>query len=360
MSVIVGHPVATPCSTASQAIDTLLPAQNCVLVPAGTTVVVDTAATANYRGVKWLVTLAALDASVVRSFEVYGTHQNGASPSHVEYSGLGSIISYIADVTIGGGNLRLEITNSEAVDLVAMTTAFPIPITPSVLTVPTLGVVPIDNIHGYVTGGSSAVIDTVTTQFRSVKWLIAVTDYTNTRRKIIEVYSSHRDGVVTSNNAYAMAGDYLDIVPTTTLVGENMQLEIQNNEADPVTIDATRKPVTACYDTACDCTDVAIVPTNVIIPSTVTLTVDSVSQMGHRASKWFVAVTDLTTNDTEQYQVFAVHNNGVTAYTQYSLLGPVISHSLIFDVVGLDFRFRVTNTGANSIQVDAVRLPILV
>lgn len=360
MSVIVGHPVATPCSSVSQVIDTLLPAQNCVLIPAGTTVVVDVAPTANFRGVKWLITLAALDASLVRSFEVFGTHQNGASPSHNEYSGLGSIISYVTDVTISGGNLQLEITNNEAVDLVAMTTAIPIPITPTVLTMPTLGVVPIDNIHAYVPGSSSVVVDSVTTQFRSVKWLISVTDCTNTLRKVIEVYSSHRECVVVANNAYAMAGDYIDIVPSTSLLGEFMQLEIQNNELDFVTIDITRIPVTACYETNCDCTDVTIKPKNIIIAPTVTQTVDLVSQMGHRASKWLVAVTDLTTNDTEQYQVFAVHNGGVTAYTQYSLLGPVLSHTLIFDVVGLDFRFRVTNTGANSIQVDAVRLPIMV
>jgi hypothetical protein len=330
-----------------------------VLIPAGTTVVVDTAATANFRGVKWLVTLAALDASLVRSFEVYGTHQNGASPSHIEYSGLGSIISYIVDVTVSGGNLRLEITNNEAVDLVAMTTAIPIPITPTALTMPTLGVVPIDDIHAYVPGSSSAVVDSVTAQFRSVKWLVSVTDYTNTLRKVIEVYGSHRDGVAVANNAYAMAGDYIDVVPTTTLLGEFMQLEIQNNETDPVTVDITRIPVTACYETNCDCTEVTIKPKNVIVLSGATETIDLVSQMGHRASKWLVAITDLTTNDTEQYQVFAVHEIGATAYTQYGLLGPVLSHTLIFDVVGLDFRFRVTNTGANSIQVDAVRLPIM-
>jgi len=196
MSVIVGHPVATPCSSTSQAIDTILPAQSCDTVPATTTKVVNTAATANFRGVKWLVTLVLLDLSAVRAFEVFGTHQNGASPSHVEYSHLGDTINFLADVTIAAGALQLEITNNELVDLAVFMTPIPIPISQSVLTMPVLGVVPIDDIHAAVGASTSAVVDTVTAQFRSVKWLISINDVTNTLRKVIEVYATHRDGVV--------------------------------------------------------------------------------------------------------------------------------------------------------------------
>lgn len=359
MSVIVGLNVATPCGSATT-LDVILPSQTCALVPSSTTLVVDQVSTAGFRGVKWLITIATLVASEVESFEIFATHQNGASPSHNEYSHLGSVIGYVADVVITAGALQLQITNNELVDLAVFLTPIPIPVSPTFLTVPTLGVVPIDNIHAYVGATSSAVVDQVTTQFRTVKWLIGVTDYTGTQRKLIEVLGSQRDGVVVFNNAYAMTGDYLDIVPSVSLLGEFMQLNIQNNEADPVMIDITRIPVTACYETNCECTDVTLKPINIIVPVGNTNTIDTVSQMGHDGVKWLVAVTDLVTLQTEQYQVFAEQYNGVTNYSQYSLLGVVISHTLTFDVSGLNFRFRVSNTGANNIQVDAVRLPIMV
>jgi hypothetical protein len=193
-----------------------------------------------------------------------------------------------------------------------------------------------------------------------VKWLISVTDFVTTERKVIEVFASHRDGVGAFNNAYAMAGDYLNIIPSVSLLGGLMQLNIQNNEVDDVMVDITRIPVTACFATSCDCTDVAIVPQNKVIPATATQTIDSVSQLGTRAVKWLVSVTDLTTLQTEMYQLFAVHNNGTTSYSLYSLLGVVQSHAVILTETSLNFTFEITNTGANTVQVDAVRLPIMV
>lgn len=359
MSVIVAHPVATPCSTASQTLDVILPAQICAVVSPTATENIDCIATASFRGVKWLVMVAKLDASEVESFEVFATHQNGITCSHNFYSRLNDLINFTADVVIVGASMCLQITNNELVDLLVQVTQIPIPVNNTVLSIPTLGVAPVEGIHVYDPASSSVVADSVSLQFRTVKWLISVTDYTNTKRKVLEVYASQRDGVVAVNNAYVLVGDYLDIIPSVSLLGTFMELNVQNNELVPVMLDITRIPIAACYETNCTCTDITIKPTQTTITAGNTLDVDTVSRSAYPAVKWLIAVTDSITFNTEQYQLFAV-NDPATDYTQYSLLGPSVSHTFALSLSGVDFTLSMTNTGLNTIQVDVVRLPIMV
>jgi len=95
-------------------------------IPNTTTGVVDILPVATYRSAKWLVTVTDSTGNRVRSYEVFGMHRNGASPTHNQYGILGDTITHTVAVTINGTNLRLEITNNDGAAITVDAVRLPI------------------------------------------------------------------------------------------------------------------------------------------------------------------------------------------------------------------------------------------
>lgn len=95
-------------------------------IPNATTGIVDVLAVATYRSAKWLVTVTDSTGNRVRSYEVFGMHRNGASPTHNLYGILGDTITHTVAVTIVGANLRLEVTNNDGAAITVDAVRLPI------------------------------------------------------------------------------------------------------------------------------------------------------------------------------------------------------------------------------------------
>lgn len=89
---------------------------NDALVPASSTLTVDTAAIASYVSVKWLAVLRNATTSEARVYEIYATH-DGTAASYNVYGMTGDTINASITVTLVAGLLRLDVTNNEIDDL---------------------------------------------------------------------------------------------------------------------------------------------------------------------------------------------------------------------------------------------------
>ncbi|TFH11195.1 MAG: hypothetical protein E4H14_01185 [Candidatus Thorarchaeota archaeon] len=89
---------------------------NDVVIPASSTLTVDTAAIASYVSVKWLMIMRNATTSEARVYEVYATH-DGTTASYDVYGMTGDVIDASISVTLAAGLLRLDVTNDEVDDL---------------------------------------------------------------------------------------------------------------------------------------------------------------------------------------------------------------------------------------------------
>jgi hypothetical protein len=89
-----------------------------------------------------------------------------------------------------------------------------------------------------------------------------------------------------------------------------------------------------------------------------TSTIDSVVHASIRTAKWVVSIADSTAGDYASSEVLAVHDGTTVSYTEYAIIGTFTTYTLLVDISGADMRLRVTNNGANSINVTVARAEV--
>lgn len=72
---------------------------------------------ATHCAAKWYVLVIDATNSLKKSFEIWAQRSATSGPTHTQYGTIGDAISFTVDVVEGGGELRLELTNTGSVDL---------------------------------------------------------------------------------------------------------------------------------------------------------------------------------------------------------------------------------------------------
>lgn len=87
-----------------------------VSVPNGNTVVVDSLPFTGHISAKWLVTAVDVVETKKETYEVLGSYLTGAvAPSYTVYARTGSKIKNTPEVVLSGGDLALQVTNTQGV-----------------------------------------------------------------------------------------------------------------------------------------------------------------------------------------------------------------------------------------------------
>lgn len=89
-----------------------------IVIADGTTEIVDTVSFTARVSVKWLVAVSNATDTEKETYVVIGNYIFGAAaPSYSVYARTGGKIKNSAEVVLSGGDLALEITNTEGVDI---------------------------------------------------------------------------------------------------------------------------------------------------------------------------------------------------------------------------------------------------
>lgn len=92
-----------------------------------------------------------------------------------------------------------------------------------------------------VPASSTSVIDSVpTADSRTAKWVVVVTDTTNDKTQAFEILALHKNGTTSTHNMYSILGDQIDFALNVIIVGTDLTLQITNNEAVSIEVDAAR------------------------------------------------------------------------------------------------------------------------
>jgi len=354
MSVIVAKSNRKVCST---------PTYNCfpavteqVIVPAGATVFIDGLLTDKFAAGKWFITLATSD-DRLQGYELYATHRNGTSPTHVIYGEVGSLINHTTNVVINASRLTLTIENNESIDLLVCFTRVAVP---KVLNyVETLDVVEVGNLNGFVPANTSGSVDFIGNQQAiGVKWVVAVTTSTG-ERSSAQVYASL--GTTVQAVTYGFIGDQLAYsIDVEQVAGFGYNLVVSNLTSNPIRVDITRVPIQLTTGVSYCGPSAGLdlwIPQPVTVQPTQTTTVDTLSTtQAYAAAKW-LAVLSNTTNQTMAFEVASVES-GVTSDTMYAIISDYFDVDVETVVSGQTVQLNVTNNQPDAITVRMLRIPV--
>jgi len=88
-----------------------------------------------------------------------------------------------------------------------------------------------------------------------------------------------------------------------------------------------------------------------IVPPTATQGVDSVDITTTIAAKWMVSIRNVVTNDTNVFEVMAVHNNAAALHNISNEVGQHIATFVNVDVFGSFMVLEITNNITDNIEV---------
>lgn len=98
----------------------------------------------------------------------------------------------------------------------------------------------IEVVSGPVSNGNMVVADSVAiATYRSVKWIVTITDSTAGDYKSYEVMAVHNDST-TLFTVYGIVGDTISVFTNVVINGSNLEIEITNNSANPIDIKVQR------------------------------------------------------------------------------------------------------------------------
>lgn len=98
-------------------------------------------------------------------------------------------------------------------------------------------------------------------------------------------------------------------------------------------------------------------PLTAVVTPTSTVSIDALDTTTIRSAKWFVTITNTTTNEVRAFEVYATHRNGANPlHTVYAVIGDAIDHVLDVVIVGVNLELQVTNNEAVNITVDATQV----
>jgi len=86
-------------------------------IAAAATQIIGSITLAVHCAVKWLVLVIDNTNNTKKSFEVWAQRSATSGPDHTQYGTIGDAVSFTVDVVEGGGELRLQLTNTGAVNL---------------------------------------------------------------------------------------------------------------------------------------------------------------------------------------------------------------------------------------------------
>jgi len=352
-----------------------------VVVNSAATVIVDAIPLSDYRGAKWFVALVDHHTNDVEMYELYGIHQDGTSPVFTVYSIQGNGVNHSANVTIGGGNLQLEITNSEPNEIIVYLTRVPVPRIP----VPTVPIPPefapmnITQIHDTtVPTGQTVVIDTVPFRFyKAEKWLLTLLDLTAGNIEAREVYSVQ--GVAQfSQTQYAIVGPtgiFADI--DVIAYGTKVLLKVTNYDVNDIAVVGSRMaissdqlntvappPTSNCIPNPCaadvGCDILLTAATGISVGPGATITIDQVNHINYYQVKWLLAVSHDASDETLGFQINMLTHYGNPSFTEYSQVGAALDIDVDVVTSGLNINLQLTNNEAFPVTVDLLREPVSV
>lgn len=366
MSLIVARSTSRclPGGTTATAVCDYFPAvARQVDVGVGLTVVVDSILIARYRAVKWLVVLANADLTRVKSFEVYSTHRNGTTPIHNEYAVLGDIsIRFNATVSIAAGELQLNIQNTDTELLTAYVTRMPVPITKAVF--PATSVVELVKINTMIRAGQTGVLDFIPITdvgMLAAHWSVAITD-ANMNRQASQIFG--RLTSIAEGTEYGTIGDMtLDYtLALTEVVGQGLEISLQNTSGVDYVVDATRIPVHTVADLEACGKNVGDfqfwMPAPVTIDSGATKLVDMMNSSTLEAAKWLLAAMETTSNRTMGCELAATNPSAATAqYVQYGIIADYLDLDIATTEIAGRLALEITNNELNPVTVNLLRVP---
>lgn len=92
-----------------------------------------------------------------------------------------------------------------------------------------------------LSANGSIVIDGVPEQYnRSVKWIITVIDSTNSKIQSFELLAVNKFGANADHTIYAVIGDKIKTKSEVNIVMGQMELQMTNNETNPLLINVVR------------------------------------------------------------------------------------------------------------------------
>ena len=226
-------------------------------IPSGITLAIDVVPFTYYKAEKWLLTLLDLTNGRIEAREVYSV-QGVAQFTNTEYAIVGAVgINAEVQVIASGTKVVLKIENNEPNDIAVvgsrlaissdhLTTA--LPPTTNCIPNPCAADIVCDVYLSFATGipvgpASTVIIDQVNhVGYQQVKWLLSVSEDIADETLGFQINMLTHYGNP-SFTMYSQVGTPFNITVDVVTVGLNVNLQLTNNEAFPVTVDVVREPV---------------------------------------------------------------------------------------------------------------------
>lgn len=340
----------------------------------------DAITTDDWGSVKWLVVLALVDNTKIRSFEVHADHQYGINPSFTVYGILGDSFNHYINVQILSGQLTLQLTNNEATSAIAYITRVAVPL--NLAAVSNLPGVVITQSHIGIAPFTSAIVDTFQcTGIHACKWILTITDSSD-NKVTSQVFAVINSASLGSWVEYAFIGHttlvYRVIVDAS--IGA-IRLIVENDDISDLYVDVTRIPVQAVLPQSCPTIDPELgilIPNEVTIGSGSTSVVDiwvpnsvdidagsaidvdtNITIPGHNAVKWLVYIRQPSTNTSGAFELMTSRNQlNVTDPIIYGIISTYFNITVTTSAVGLDMVLTIINNETSPLIINLIRIPV--
>jgi len=100
--------------------------------------------------------------------------------------------------------------------------------------------------------------------------------------------------------------------------------------------------------------------TNIPVPASTMVVIDSVPEQFNRSIKWIVTAINLTTNDMQAFELLALNKFGLTAsHTKYASIGDKINILTDVNIVLGNMELQITNNEISPLLINIVRIQSL-
>jgi hypothetical protein len=98
--------------------------------------------------------------------------------------------------------------------------------------------------------------------------------------------------------------------------------------------------------------------TDINLPVSTAVVVDSVLHAYNTSVKWLVTLTDPTGHTIiTSYEILALHKNGTNPkFTRYATIGDKIKHNVDVTITGSNLQLKITNNETIGLQANVVRI----
>lgn len=330
------------------------------IVPANSSITVDSILVSQYRGTKWNVLISTDDQTRSRAYEILATHRAGLNPTFNMYAIIGDFIDHAPSVTSSSGTFNLMITNNESVDLIVDITRLAIPITSDVIV--SGDFIEIGNLNTVVRSNTTSSLDFIDQQtYVACKWLCTIT----TESSNVEMFTVF--ALLTPIPTYIMYGfsgnaniTYEIIVNAVGSLG--VELALNNLSTENFRVDITRIPTQIDnFTPSCGYSNGLSIwlPQQSTINPTDVVGVDTIDINSHAAVKWLVSVINTGTMETMTFETLALLHPTPVLETVYSIVGDYFDLEPTLTINVNQATLEFTNNQLFPIRVNLLRIPIV-